>query len=434
MKEILARLFLQALARLSLDRVIPAKVSCRDGLLDVMGERIDLRRHKRIVVVAFGKAAYQMVEATAALLGPVPLQGVVSGPGGAGGRTPPGFQCFSGGHPYPNADSFRAAEAVLELLRNVTPDDVVLYLLSGGGSALCEKPISAEISLSDYREVSRLLLTSGATILDVNFIRKHLSAIKGGRLAELAYPARQITLYVSDAPPGNPSNVASGPTLPDESTVEDCYDILRRLHLRDRLPASIRRLVDERRIEETLKPGAPCFRSSSWHCLLAPEDAVDALADQARGQGWVVETGMWVEDECPFERASDRLFSRLERLRREHPARTVAILTGGEYSCPVVGDGIGGRNQAFVLGCVPAIAGRNIAVLSAGTDGVDGLSPAAGAVADGGTLERAARLGLDPADYARRSDSYGFFSRLGDALITGPTGNNVRDLRLLVQW
>lgn len=413
--------------------MIPENVSCRDGVLDVMGECIDLRAYRRAVVVAFGKAAFDMVETMTNLVAPFPLSGVVSGPG-ARGRTRPGFQCFNGGHPYPNADSFHAGDAVVDLLRSVTPDDLVIYLLSGGGSALCERLIFPEVGLSDYAEFCRLLLTSGATILDINDVRKHFSAIKGGRLAALAYPARQVTLYVSDAPTGNPSNVASGPTMPDDSTVDDCYRIVGSLNLMTRLPASIRRIFQERRIEETPKPDAEFFRTGSWHCLLAPEDAVEIMADETRRQGWVVETGMWVEDDCPFERASRRLFSRLEWLQREHPGRTVAIATGGEYSCPVGGDGVGGRNQAFVLGCVPAIAGRTIAVLSAGTDGVDGLSPAAGAVADGATLARATRLGLDPADYARRSDSYGFFSGLGDALVTGPTGNNVRDLRLLVQW
>jgi len=323
---------------------------------------------------------------------------------------------------------------VIRILRQVTSRDLVLYLLSGGGSAICERPLFEDISLPDYRQFYRLLVTCGGSILDVNFIRKHFSALKGGRLTELASPARQVTIYVSDAPPGNPSNVASGPTMPDESSVEDCYRIVQRLDLMPRLPPSVRRKFEEGMIPETPKPGAEVFRASSWHCLLAPENAVAALAEKAQTQGWVVETDLSIDDDCPLRRATSHLLRRLETLRRSNPRRTVAIVTGGEYSCPVNGDGVGGRNQAFVLDCVPKIAGKNIALLSAGTDGIDGISPAAGAVADGGTLAHAQLLGLDPAFYAQRADSHGFFAKLGDALMTGPTGNNVRDLRILVGW
>lgn len=432
-KEILYGLFLKTLNRISLDELIPRKVSCRDGVLKVGGERIDLKSYARIIVITLGKAAFEMAEVMANILDPFPLTGVVTGPSPSK-RKLPGFECFYGGHPFPNSDSFKAGQAIVERLGRVTPQDLVLYLLSGGGSAICEKPISPEIHPQDCEEFYKLLVTCGSNIIDVNFIRKHFSAIKGGRLTELAYPARQVTFYVSDAPPGNPSNVASGPTMPDESTLEDCHKIIRKYGLIGKFPPSLRRMLDEERIPETPKPGAEIFQSSTWHCLLTPEDAVKVLAEETRKQGWVVETDLSVDDDCPLTRATHHLLSRLGKLRRAHPGRTVAIVTGGEYCCPVNGDGLGGRNQAFVLDCVPEIAGRNITILSAGTDGVDGISPAAGAVAAGSTLERAARLGLNPADYARCSDSYGFFSMLEDALITGPTGNNVRDLRILVEW
>lgn len=436
MKGTLQKLFVRSLARVALGRVIREKVSCKDGTLQVENELIELARYRRIVCVAIGKAAFRMAEVTADIIHPYSMSGVVCGPETTG-RLLHGFACFFGGHPYPNIDSFMAGHAVVGLLHNVTSQDLVIYLLSGGGSALCEKPMFPEIRLSDYQEFYKLLVTCGANIRDVNFVRKHFSAIKGGRLAELAYPARQITIYVSDAPPGNPSNVASGPTMPDESTVGDCYRIIDESGLKPRLPSSVRRVFDEQRILETPKQGEKVFSTSTWHCLLTPEDAVEALSQEARGEGWVVETDLSVADDWPLRTATGHLFSRLEKLRRKNPGRTVAILTGGEYSCPVIGNGnggIGGRNQAFVLSCVPKIAGRNIAVLSAGTDGIDGTSPAAGAVADGRTLERAARLGLDPAEYARRCNSYGFFSQLSDALMTGPTDNNVRDLRILVGW
>ncbi len=433
MKEILQQLFLKTLDRLSLERVIPSKVLCRADILDIGDHRIEMKRYRRIIGIAFGKAAFPMAETMTKIMAPYALKGVVSGPSSAG-RNLPGFTCFSGGHPYPNADSFRSGDAVVELLRSVTPEDLVVYMLSGGGSAICEKPIFPDIPIEDYQSFYKILLTSGANILDVNFIRKHLSAIKGGRLSELAYPARQITIYVSDAPSGNPSNVASGPTMPDESTLEDCYRILARLDVMPRIPASIRGIFEDRAAPETPKPGSEIFRTSTWHRVLEPEDALYVLTKYAREKGWVVERDRSVDDDCALPRAGDCLFSRLEKLRRKYPERVIAVLSGGEYSCPVNGNGVGGRNQAFVLHCVPKIAGRRIAVLSAGTDGIDGVSPAAGAVADGATLRRARRLGLQPEDFLQRCDSYNFFNRLGDTIVTGPTGNNVRDLRILVSW
>lgn len=429
----LRAMFLATLDRLTLDQLIPSQVTARDGWLTAGRVRIDLSTCRRIIIVAFGKAGVQMADAVVSILAPRPVVGIVSGVE-APARPSPGLAYFQGGHPYPNSDSFAAGRAVAELLEGVTESDLVLYLLSGGGSAICELPGVPGVSLEDWREFYRVLVTCGANVVDVNFLRKHVSAIKGGRLAARAWPARQLTLYVSDAPPGRPSNVASGPTMPDESTVEDCYRIVDEHGLLSRLPAALRAVFEERRLDETPKAGAPVFDRSDWHCLLSPEDALETLADVTRQAGWVVETDHEVDDDCPLERATRHLIDRAVALQRAHPDRMVAVLAGGEFSCPVAGPGLGGRNQAFVLDAVPRIAGRSVAVLSAGTDGIDGVSPAAGAVADGDTLARATRLGLDPADYARRSDSYGFWSRLGDTIVTGPTGNNVRDLRMVVAW
>jgi hydroxypyruvate reductase len=221
--------------------------------------------------------------------------------------------------------------------------------------------------------------------------------------------------------------------MPDESTVEECYEIASRLQLMERFPEPIRKMFTGRSIRETPKPGDEAFSNSSWHCLLDNQSAIDELESAARSRQWHVEADLSVDD-WPVAKAANHLLRRLERMRQENPGRTVALLTGGELSCPVSGAGLGGRNQAFVLDCVPKIAGKNIAVLSAGTDGIDGNSPAAGAVADSSTLDRAQEMGLDPEDFQRRSDSFHFFERLGDSLISGATGNNVRDIRLLVAW
>jgi len=432
-KRELEATFSRALERIALSRVIPGKVRCVDGVLEVGCEAIELDRYERLWVVAFGKAGFQMAGILADIVSPRRLSGIVAGT--AESTHPlPGFSCFRGGHPYPNAESFRAGDAVIELLDRIGPNDLVIYLLSGGGSAICEKPLFPEISLEDCRAFYERLVTCGANIIDVNFVRKHFSAVKGGRLTERAWPAHQVTLYVSDAPPDSASNVASGPTMPDESTVEDCYAILDELGVMPHLPASIRGLIESREIPETPKPANASFQTSSWHCLLSPEDAVEALSAEATRCGFHPVIDWSVTDDTPLDEATGRLLRRLDAMRDAHPDETVAVVAGGELSCTVQGRGVGGRNQAFVLGCVPAIAGKKIAVLSAGTDGIDGISPAAGAVADGDTLGRARGFGLDVADYARRSDSHSFFARLGDTITIGPTGNNVRDLRILVGW
>ena len=430
MKDILRRLFLSTLEELALDRHMPRKVVCREGVLGIGNDRIELAPFKKVLAVAIGKAAFPMAREMSRIVQPRVLSGIavssVPPP-----DTLPYFVTYQGGHPYPDRQSVHAANVALEFLDDLKPHHLVIYLMSGGGSAICEKPVSDEISLDDLREFYRLLVTCGADIVEMNVLRKHFSAIKGGRLARQAHPARQLTLYVSDVPPDKPSTVASGPTLPDESTVGDCYEIVERRGLIESLPASIRSFFHDRRVPETPKRDSDAFQCSSWHCLLDNQDGVERLTARVKDLGWVVEADLSVDD-WPLEKAVDHLLGKLEHGKQAHPDSTVAVLSGGELSCPVTGDGQGGRNQAFVLECARKIAGKNIALVSAGTDGVDGNSPAAGAVADGSTLSRAHELGMDAGDFQRRSDSYHFFKRLGDDLTTGPTGNNVRDLRLLV--
>ena len=432
MKDTLRQLFLSTLEGLSLDRVMPEKLACQDDVLQVGGDRIELGRYQKIVVVAIGKAAFQMSRALTEMVKGRTVAGLVV-TSAESEQELDGVKAYIGGHPYPDRQSFQAADVAQHLLHSLGREDLLIYLLSGGGSAICEKPISETISLEDCREFYRLLVTCGANIVDMNVLRKHFSAIKGGRLAQAAHPARQFTLYVSDVPADKPSTVASGPTMPDESTVEDCYAIAKRLKLAGHFPGSIEDMFDQSTIPETPKPGDAVFQDSSWHCLLGSQDGLDRLAAQAESKGWGCRTDMSVDD-WPLERAVEHLLGEVEELRSKHPRRTVALLTGGELSWPVTGDGMGGRNQAFVLACAERIVERNIAVVSAGTDGVDGNSSAAGALADSNSVERASKLGMDPSDYQQRSDSYHFFEKLDDLVITGPTGNNIRDLRMLVAW
>lgn len=432
MKDQLREIFLDTLDELSLERVLQERISCKDGVLEAGETRIELGEYKKILTVAIGKAAGPMAKGFAKLVAPRKVSGVIVAPTETA-DAPPFFMTYVGGHPYPTEGSVHAADVVEEMLGDLREQYLVVYLLSGGGSAICEKPVSDEISFDDMVDWFRLLVTCGADIVAMNILRKHFSAIKGGRLAAQAHPARQLTLYVSDVPPEQPSTVASGPTMPDESTVADCHTTIENLGIRDRLPAPIRRMLDENRVPETPKAGDTIFANSDWHCLLDNFDAVDAVKRRCEESGWATVVDFSVDD-LPVADAADQLLERLRSLKSEAGDRPAAVLTGGELSSPVTGDGVGGRNLAFVLNCVGKIAGQNMAVVSAGTDGVDGNSPAAGAVADGESLKRAQDLGLDPADFYRRSDAYTFFDRLGDALVTGPSGNNVRDVRLLVAW
>jgi len=428
MKAKLREIFTETLAELSLEQVIVDRLHSEDGVLTIADERIVLSEYAKIIVVAIGKAAHPMARGFVERVAPARVSGVVVGPVSA--EAPPYFVEYVGGHPYPNTASFHAASVVEELLDDLHEKHLLVTLLSGGGSAICEKPVDPSISEADMGGIFEALVTCGADIVQMNVVRKHFSAIKGGRLAQRAHPARQITLYVSDVPADQPSSVASGPTMPDPSTVEDCRRIVEQIGIRDRLPASALALLAGD-MPETPKPGDAVFADSTYHSLLDNSHALAAVERRAEAAGWVVETDLSVDD-LPLAQAADQLLARLEDLRLKHPGQTVAVMTGGELSSPVTGDGRGGRNQAFVLECVPRIAGESVAVISAGTDGIDGNSPAAGAVADGHTASRAADLGMEKDDYAARSDSYAFFAKLGDVLEIGPTGNNVRDVRLLV--
>jgi hydroxypyruvate reductase len=278
----------------------------------------------------------------------------------------------------------------------------------------------------------RLLVNCGAPIDEINAVRKHLSAVKGGRLAAAAPAAMKLSLGVADVPEGRESALASGPTLPDPTTVGDACRVIERYGLLEKLPAAIRaKFQHPQTIPETPKAGDPAFARAHFVMLLGMHDLFHHAhrAAEARGCFTICDN---TTDDWPLENAADFLLAELAKLRAARPGRSVAVIADGEVSSPVTGDGIGGRNSAFVLACVEKIAGENIAVLSAGTDGKDGSSPAAGAVADGKTLERARAAGLDSGDFFRRCDSYHFFRALDDAIETGPTHNNLRDLRVLL--
>jgi len=431
LKQLARKIFHETLAAIDIPATMQRKL-LRKGAVLVCGEtKIDLGDFEKLRVVAIGKAAHAMVDGLELVLSPfLRIEGVVSAPTPAR-RPVPGMKYFIGGHPVPNAESWKAAEAILALLKRCDEKTLVFFLLSGGGSALVELPLDSRQTLEDVQKLHRTLVSCGAPIDAINTVRKHLSAVKGGRLAAAAQNATKITLAVSDVPVGKESALASGPTLPDPTTVADVKRIVAEYSLQEKFPTALQAWLDKTTMPETPKANDAVFRNSHFLLLLGMDDLFHPAHHAAEANGFIACCDN-ATDDWPVEKATENLLEQLEALWKTHAGHRVALIADGEVSSPVTGNGIGGRNSAFVLACVEKIAGKKIAVLSAGTDGVDGNSLAAGAVADGETLARARAMGLDHADAFRRSDAFTFFSKLEDAIVTGPTGNNLRDLRILI--
>jgi glycerate 2-kinase len=424
-------IFEQTLASISIPRVIGNKVQFEGTRLALADGFVDIAGIEKIQIVAVGKAAHAMVEGLSAVLPRgISLTGVVSAP--ARPVEPvSGLSYFLGGHPLPNADSWRAAEAILELLGASDERTLVFFLLSGGGSALLELPLAPGMQLEDVRVLNRALVTCGAPIDAVNTVRKHVSAVKGGRLAIAAGGAKKITLAVTDVPSGKEWALASGPTLPDPTTCADVLKILAEYDLRKSLPTTLLQWLDDGKMPETPKANHRAFSSARFALILGMRDLFHSAHHAGEAHGYVTRCDNSTDD-WPIEQAVDSLLQQLEEWKGANPGQRVALIADGEVSSPVTGKGIGGRNSAFVLACVRKISGRNISVLSAGTDGIDGNSPAAGAVADGNSLARAKAMGMDAEKYFQQSAAYTFFTALDDAIVTGPTNNNLRDLRVLL--
>jgi len=371
-----------------------------------------------------------MVEALAQQVGESSLEGIVAASVEPSTQVH-GFRYFRGGHPTPNADSIRGASAILKALEAQTAASLVIFMISGGGSSIMEKPIDDEISLDDLIATYRALVHSGAPIAEINTLRKHLSSVKGGRLARAAFPAQQVSMFVSDVPDNTPDALASGPTMPDSTSVDDCYRIAEKHGLLAQLPHATRELFERRALEETPKSDDQSFYRSRWWTLLSNQTALEHAIAAAECSGFRVHVDNSCDD-WDYELAAEHLLKRLRDFRKE--SSRVCLLSGGEVTVKVTNGGTGGRNQQFALACAAKIAGENITVLSAGTDGVDGNSSAAGAVVDGMTMTRLKAREFDAQVALKRFDAYPFFSALGDAIEIGPTGNNLRDLRIMLAY
>ena len=427
MRDVARDIFSAVLKNASISNAFSRHMHCERGVLRVCEDLYDLDSYNRVFVVSIGKAAHTMTVALEAQVGSR-LEGIVASSVDTATQVR-GFRYFRGGHPTPTAESIQAAEAILKTLTALNAASLAIFLLSGGGSAIVEKPIDDEISLDDLVSTYQKLVHSGAPIAEINAIRKHLSAVKGGRLAQAAYPAQQVSILVSDVPDATPDALASGPTMPDSTSIHDCERIVEKYKLLDQFPPSIADLFRRHAIDETPKSDDPAFVRARWWTVLSNKDAVTEAAVAATPAGFAVEVDNTCDD-WDYERAADYLLDRVRKLR-ERVSR-VCLISGGEVTVSVKDGGIGGRNHQFALACAEKISGEDITVLSAGTDGIDGNSPAAGAVVDGSTVERA---GADAIRQALSTfNAHPILDHLGDAVTTGPTGNNLRDLRVLLAY
>jgi len=341
---------------------------------------------------------------------------------------------FAGGHPLPNEASRAAAQAIFKLIDRANAERaVVFFLVSGGGSAMVEWPAGKQITLGDLRTANRLLVECGATISEINAVRRTFSAVKGGALARRALQASMVTLIVSDTNQGDVANVASGPTLLPSLNGPDPREVLIRYKLEAALPPSIIQTIRQKNLSER-----QLQKPNPHYVILDNQTAIAAAVEKARALGFATEAAPDICEQ-PIDEGCELLVSRLSSLMNSSAVnnRGFCLISGGEFSCPVRGDGRGGRNLETALRCAIELDNKesrhHSVVLSAGTDGIDGNSPAAGAVADETTLGRARLGGLDAQEFLERSDSYGFFDQLGDAIETGPTGTNVRDVRVVLR-
>ena len=382
----------------------------------------------KVIVIGAGKASAAMARAVERNW-PGPLSGLVV--------TRYGYavpceriEIVEAAHPVPDEAGLRAAQRMMALVRDLGPDDTVICLISGGGSSLLPLPLEG-ITLEDKQAVNRALLTSGATITEMNCVRRHLSGIKGGRLAAACHPAHVVTLLISDVPGDHPCDIASGPTVGDPTTCADALAIVKRYGIE--LPAAVRDVLESGR-GESVKPGDPRLAHCETRMIATPQMALEAAAAVARDAGitpYIL--GNAIEGEA---RDLGKAMAGIARQVAEYGqpfARPCVMLSGGETTVTVRGNGRGGRNVEFLLSLGLGLEGRaGIHALAGDTDGVDGQEEIAGAVLAPDTLERAWALGIKPADALQDNDGHGFFSALGDSVVTGPTLTNVNDFRAVL--
>jgi len=424
-----------------LDAVEPSravrKFLKRKGDILKIGEKVyDLKKIKRVFVVGVGKAGYPMAKAVEEVLQDRIFDGYVVVKYGYGGKLDK-IKVLESSHPIPDEAGVRAAEKIISLLKKTEENDLVVCLISGGGSAILPSPVEG-ITLEEKQEVTKLLLECGASIEEINAIRKHLSKIKGGQLAKLAYPSYLHTLILSDVVGDRLDTIASGPTVPDSTTFKDCWQIIKKYDLEKRLPSAVLNRFKEGlegKVEETPKRGDPFFSKVVNLIVGSNILALKASKEKAENLGYTtLILSSFIEGETK-DVAKVHVAIAKEILSSKNPVPPPAcILSGGETTVKVKGKGKGGRCQEFCLAsCIDLkdVKG-DVFILSAGTDGTDGPTDAAGAFCSPDTFLKAREKNINPYFFLDNNDSYNFFKKMGGLFITGPTNTNVMDLRIIL--
>jgi hydroxypyruvate reductase len=408
----------------------------REGDQFRVGDRkYDLNRFNNIIVLGAGKASAPMAAAIEDLVGNRIKSGVVNVKYGHTAELRH-VELIEAGHPVPDKNGETGSQAILNLAKHAGKDDLILCLMSGGGSALL--PLAADgLTLKNKQDTIKVLLACGATIHEINAIRKHTSGIKGGRLAQTAYPATLVSLILSDVVGDDLDVIASGPSVPDSSTYTDCRKIFEKYNILDELPDIVVKHIEAGincQIPETPKMGDPAFEKVENVIVGSNFEAISAAKKKAESLGYkTLVLSSMIEGETKHVAHVHGAIAR-EILKTGHPAPTPAcILSGGETTVTITGSGLGGRCQEFALAAALDISENdNIVILCGGTDGNDGPTDAAGAVVDSDTITRATAMDLDPYEYLANNDSYHFFKIMDDLFITGPTNTNVMDLRIIL--
>jgi len=440
MKKMAKGIFFKGLSAVNPSKILKDGIRIEGDCLRIMmeedsGKIFDLNAFGKIFVIGTGKASHPMAQAIEDSLGDRMTKGVIT--------TKYGYalplkktEMIEAGHPIPDQKGYEGAKKIRSLLEESGPKDLVIFLLSGGGSALLPLPAD-HIDLKEKQEMTQLLLDCGADIKEINTIRKHISQMKGGWLAKWAYPSTVIVFILSDVVGDQLDVIGSGPTVPDSSTFEEAWEILKKYDLLKEISPSIQQYLQlgiEGKVEETPKPGDVVFEKVNHFLIGSNMMALRAAAEEGSSLGFnslILSSSIVGEtrDAARFHAAIAK-----EVISSANPIpRPACILSGGETTVTIKGNGLGGRNQEFALAGALEISGiEKVVLLSGGTDGTDGPTDAAGAVADHTTVQRAKSLGMDPKAYLENNDAYPFFQRLGDLLITGPTYTNVMDVRILL--
>ncbi len=431
------RILSAALLAVDPRQAVRRAIGLSDAGLEIAGQHFNLEGIRRLRLIGAGKAAQAMARGALDVLGGRIHDGVlITKHLDDGGEQLPGnIRVLQGGHPVPSPASVSATTALADFLNSNGENDLVLCLISGGGSALMTLPADGT-DLEELQALTRLLLACGANIGEMNTLRKHLDRVKGGGLARLAAPARVVALILSDVI-GSPLDViASGPTVADSTTYSQALSILQKYHLEEQTPPGILSIIKrgvEGSIPETIKPGDPLLEKVTNQIVASNPQAAEAGLEQARKEGFhpLLLTTFLQGEASQAGIVLAGLLRQIDATGQPLP-RPACLAVGGETTVTVRGQGLGGRNQELALGSVFLLDGlRDVALVSLGTDGEDGPTDAAGALATGETLQRARDLGLDPHAYLQNNDAYHFFAALGDLVHTGPTGTNVNDLAFL---